>query len=113
MLIDQPNARPATLVPERYPPRSMTWELHSAKRLPGGRSIDAGSVWRWDETAVMGIVNVTPDSFSDGGVLADPATAVAHAAGMIAAGAAIVDVGGESTRPGAEPVDPDVEMARV
>lgn len=91
----------------------MTWELHSAKRLPGGRPVDGGSVWRWDRTAVMGIVNVTPDSFSDGGRFVDTIAAVDHAAAMVVDGAAIVDIGGESTRPGAEPVDPGVELARV
>ena len=62
---------------------------------------------------VMGILNVTPDSFSDGGRNADPATAVAAGLGMAADGAAIIDVGGESTRPGAAPVPPDEEIARV
>lgn len=75
--------------------------------------MDGGSVWRWDRTAVMGIVNVTPDSFSDGGRYADASAAVEHAREMVDAGAAIVDVGGESTRPGADPVDPDIELARV
>lgn len=62
---------------------------------------------------VMGIVNATPDSFSDGGVYIDPDRAIAHGLSMIAAGAAIVDVGGESTRPGATPLDPEEEVARV
>jgi dihydropteroate synthase len=63
--------------------------------------------------AVMGIVNVTPDSFSDGGLLAKPEAAAAAARRMVEEGAAIVDVGGESTRPGAEPVDLDEELRRV
>ncbi len=62
---------------------------------------------------VMGVLNVTPDSFSDGGRYLDPDAAVAHGAALFAAGADIVDVGGESTRPGAAPVDPDEELARV
>ena len=62
---------------------------------------------------VMGILNVTPDSFSDGGEFLDPERAVAHALHMVEAGAAIIDVGGESTRPGAEPVPEEVELARV
>ncbi len=62
---------------------------------------------------VMGIVNVTPDSFSDGGRWLDPAAAVAHGRGLAAAGADLVDVGGESTRPGAAPVAEDEELARV
>src|SRR6185436_19534115 len=57
---------------------------------------------RLQRPAVMGIVNVTPDSFSDGGVHLDPDAAAAGARRMIADGAAIVDVGGESTRPGSE-----------
>jgi dihydropteroate synthase len=61
----------------------------------------------------MGVVNVTPDSFSDGGVHLDPDRAVAAAHEMAAAGAAIVDVGGESTRPGSEGVSLDEELARV
>jgi dihydropteroate synthase len=61
----------------------------------------------------MGIVNVTPDSFSDGGVHLDPDTAAAAARRMIEEGAAIVDVGGESTRPGHEPVALDEELRRV
>ncbi|MBW3560584.1 MAG: dihydropteroate synthase, partial [Proteobacteria bacterium] len=53
----------------------------------------------------MGVVNVTPDSFSDGGRFFEEAAAVAHARRLIADGAEILDIGGESTRPGAEPVD--------
>lgn len=63
--------------------------------------------------AVMGIVNVTPDSFSDAGRYFDPATAVEHGLGLEAEGAAILDVGGESTRPGADPVEADEESRRV
>jgi dihydropteroate synthase len=61
----------------------------------------------------MGVVNVTPDSFSDGGLLRDVAAAVAHAHGLVEEGAAIVDVGGESTRPGSEGVSADEELRRV
>jgi dihydropteroate synthase len=61
----------------------------------------------------MGVLNVTPDSFSDGGRYADRDDAVAHAQLMIGQGADIVDVGGESTRPGAGRVDADIEIARV
>ena len=64
-------------------------------------------------TFIMGIVNVTPDSFSDGGRYVDLAAAVAHAEALLAAGADIIDIGGESTRPGATPVDVDLEVARV
>jgi dihydropteroate synthase len=62
---------------------------------------------------VMGVLNVTPDSFSDGGCFADTPTAVAHGLRMHAAGADYVDVGGESTRPGADRVDADEESRRV
>jgi dihydropteroate synthase len=61
----------------------------------------------------MGVLNVTPDSFSDGGLYVEPAAAVEHARRLVAEGAAIVDVGGESTRPGAEPVPVEVELARA
>jgi dihydropteroate synthase len=61
----------------------------------------------------MGVLNVTPDSFSDGGVFVDPAVAAAHGLRLVAEGAAFVDVGGESTRPGAEPVSVEEELARV
>jgi dihydropteroate synthase len=61
----------------------------------------------------MGVVNVTPDSFSDGGRYFDQDAAVAHGLELVAEGAAVIDVGGESTRPFAEPVDPDEEQRRV
>src|SRR4051812_12349313 len=63
--------------------------------------------------AIMGVVTVTPDSFSDGGTFEDAEAAVRHAGRLIADGAAIVDVGGESTRPGAAPVPPAEELDRV
>lgn len=62
---------------------------------------------------LMGVVNVTPDSFSDGGLYLDADAAIAHARELIADGAEIVDVGGESTRPGAEPVSAEEELRRV
>jgi dihydropteroate synthase len=62
---------------------------------------------------VMGIVNVTPDSFSDGGWFFDPSAAVDHALALVAEGADLLDVGGESTRPGADPVSEADELARV
>ena len=62
---------------------------------------------------LMGVINVTPDSFSDGGAFLDPAVAIRHGLALAAAGAAILDVGGESTRPGAEPVPASVEIERV
>jgi len=74
----------------------------------GDRTLPLGA-----RTLVMGVLNVTPDSFSDGGAYDDVARAVAHAEAMIADGADIIDIGGESTRPGAAPVDVAVELARV
>ncbi|MCQ4081012.1 dihydropteroate synthase [Streptomyces sp. RB6PN25] len=67
----------------------------------------------WDRCAVMGVVNVTPDSFSDGGLWFDPELAVKHGLDLIAAGADLVDVGGESTRPGARRVGEAEELRRV
>ncbi|MEO8430741.1 MAG: dihydropteroate synthase [Acidobacteriota bacterium] len=81
-------------------------------RLARGRDLDLSR-----GALVMGVVNVTPDSFSDGGLHFDRGTAVAHALALFDAGAAIVDVGGESTRPstygGAAPVNEQEEIARV
>jgi dihydropteroate synthase len=68
---------------------------------------------RLDRPRLMGVLNVTPDSFSDGGAFLDPARALAQGRALAAAGADIIDVGGESTRPGAEPVPPEEEMRRV
>lgn len=68
---------------------------------------------RFPAPAVMGVINVTPDSFSDGGVHLRVEPAVASAWGMLDAGAAIVDVGGESTRPGSEGIDADEELRRI
>ncbi len=73
-------------------------------------------VWaglRLDRPLVMGILNLTPDSFSDGGQHATPEAALAAGAAMLAAGADIIDIGGESTRPGAAPISPAQEMARI
>ncbi|HXU69125.1 MAG TPA: dihydropteroate synthase [Polyangia bacterium] len=66
-----------------------------------------------ERTIVMGVVNVTPDSFSDGGAFSDTAAAIAHGGKLVTDGADIVDVGGESTRPGAAPVPLKEEAARV
>lgn len=68
---------------------------------------------RWPRPSVMGVLNVTPDSFSDGGRFVEPAAAIAHARRLVDDGAALVDVGGESTRPGARAVTADEELARV
>jgi dihydropteroate synthase len=74
----------------------------------GGKIIDFSS-----RGMIMGVLNVTPDSFSDAGKFFDADSAVAHGVEMAAEGAQIVDVGGESTRPGADPVLPDEELRRV
>jgi dihydropteroate synthase len=74
----------------------------------GDRTITYG-----ERTLLMGIVNVTPDSFSDGGLWNEPERAVEHALALVVAGADILDVGGESTRPGSDPVAPEEELARV
>ena len=66
-----------------------------------------------DRPAVMGIVNVTPDSFSDGGRFLDAGAAIAHGVALVGEGADLLDVGGESTRPGAAPVDAAEELRRV
>lgn len=71
------------------------------------------SVPSGESCRVMGVVNVTPDSFSDGGRWTDPASAIAHGLALVADGADLVDVGGESTRPGALRVDAAEEAARV
>jgi len=72
-----------------------------------------GATLSLDRPVVMGILNVTPDSFSDGGDFCDPDVAIDRARAMIGEGAAIIDIGGESTRPGAVPVTADDEMRRV
>lgn len=69
--------------------------------------------WFADGAAVMGVLNVTPDSFSDGGAFVAPDDAIAQGRAMVAAGARIIDIGGESTRPGAEPVPLEEERRRV
>ena len=68
---------------------------------------------RFARPAVMGVLNVTPDSFSDGGEFMEPHAAVAHVERMVGEGADLVDVGGESTRPGADPVAAEEELRRV
>lgn len=75
--------------------------------LPHGRRLS------FDRPLVMGIVNITPDSFSDGGRFLESRAAIAHAESLISDGADIIDLGGESTRPGASPVTLDDELARV
>src|ERR1700754_918933 len=66
-----------------------------------------------DRARIAGIVNVTPDSFSDGGRFIDMEKAIAHGLKLVDEGADLLDVGGESTRPGAEAIDADTEIARI
>lgn len=88
--------------------KTLTDAVMTRWQLAHGRHLDLG------ETAlVMGILNVTPDSFSDGGQFFSPEAAIAQAERVIAEGAAIIDIGGESTRPGATPVEAAEEQARI
>ena len=86
----------------------MSPRKHYEIDLPGRPPLRVG-----ERTLVMGIINVTPDSFADGGVRFDAGRAVADGLQMIADGADLVDVGGESTRPGADPLPEDEELRRV
>lgn len=85
----------------------MTSQLHPTRLPCGNRVLDLS------RTHVMGILNVTPDSFSDGGRFGQHDQALRHAEAMVEAGATLIDVGGESTRPGASPVSPSEELQRV
>src|SRR5260370_40423529 len=97
--------------------------MYSPPAKPASRGLASGLCpysWRmvsiedrFPRPSVMGVVNVTPDSFSDGGVHLDPDVAAAAARRMVSEGAAIVDVGGESTRPGSKGVTAEEELARV
>jgi dihydropteroate synthase len=82
---------------------------HGTRTVEGAhRSLTLG-----DRPRVMGVVNVTPDSFSDGGKFLEPPAAIAAALQMVEDGASVIDVGGESTRPGATPISPEAEWARL
>jgi dihydropteroate synthase len=95
----------------------------TSDKLPPGNPPVVRGEWTWqirdrtlllhDRPLVLGIVNVTPDSFSDGGIHADTDSAVAHALALVAEGADLLDIGGESSRPGSLPVPLDEELARV
>ena len=89
------------LLNERFPGRASVWQLRTQNlhfdRLP----------------SLMGIVNVTPDSFSDGGKYADHQYAIEHGMQLVEAGADLLDVGGESTRPNADSVSESEELRRV
>jgi dihydropteroate synthase len=98
------NAPPRILPPEAIPPAALAALTAPPPAFPGHRS---------DRPAVMGVLNATPDSFSDGGRFIDPEAALAQGLAMAAAGADILDIGGESTRPGAAPVPIAEEIART
>ncbi|MEL7347862.1 MAG: dihydropteroate synthase [Pseudomonadota bacterium] len=101
-----PEVLPAEAAAAAYPQLAAPIARAAAARSPvAGLAMD--------RPTVMGVVNVTPDSFSDGGRLESAAAAHAHARALAAAGAGVLDIGGESTRPGAEPVPVAEEIARV
>ena len=89
------------------PPAPASSPVPVPPALPGGLALPTG------RAAIMGILNVTPDSFSDGGRYADVTLALAHARAMIAAGADLIDVGGESTRPNSTRITPEEEGERI
>ena len=106
-------SRPWSLPPEIVQLGSMIGGVLDAgtDEVPAWRHA-RGSL-RLDRPIIMGILNVTPDSFSDGGRFGRPGAALAHATQLLESGAALIDVGGESTRPGAQPVSEDEERSRV
>ncbi|TNF20436.1 MAG: dihydropteroate synthase [Rhodobacteraceae bacterium] len=97
--------RPGRICPASEIPESLLQALTAPRPPIAGLDMSA--------PRLMGILNVTPDSFSDGGLHNGPARAVAHGRAMVAEGADILDIGGESTRPGAVDVPPEAEIARV
>jgi len=98
-------------------PDGASLDAWPVQMLPGAGGLygkKVGQLWRrGEQTLIMGILNITPDSFSDGGDHLDPANAVRAAAEMVSAGAQILDIGGESTRPGAAEVSVEEEIRRV
>jgi dihydropteroate synthase len=95
----------------------MNWTLHSrrpiASTVPGAQVDGRGSAIQWRGCALMGVVNTTPDSFSDGGLYLGEEAALAHARRLQRDGAFVIDIGGESTRPGAVDVPEAVELERA
>ncbi|ULH14993.1 dihydropteroate synthase [Deinococcus sp. KNUC1210] len=94
------------------PPRS-EHALIFRRAVPGAERTPEGWRLSWRGCGVMGILNATPDSFSDGGQHATLEAALTQASAMLEAGALVLDIGGESTRPGADPVSTDTELDRV
>jgi dihydropteroate synthase len=92
-------------------PRASEQVAHALAAIIASRRPWAGL--SLDRPRLVGVLNVTPDSFSDGGDFLDPSRAVAQAQALLAAGAEIIDVGGESTRPSAEPIPPEEEIRRI
>ena len=118
--LDEARARetdPARDARDVTPPDAAQSAPPSRPARPGPDIIDAtlarAPLVLGKRALVMGIVNVTPDSLSDGGQFFDPAAAIAHALTLVREGADILDIGGESTRPGAQPVDEAEELGRV
>ena len=111
--VDEVVPGPATPSVRPLPLSALDDDRHRARRraLTAARAPFAGVAL--DRTRIVGVVNVTPDSFSDGGRYLTPERAVAHGRELLEAGADILDVGGESTRPGAAPVAPADEIRRV
>ncbi|MDA7427056.1 dihydropteroate synthase [Primorskyibacter aestuariivivens] len=99
------RSAPPVIVPVADMPETARQTLTTPRPPIAGLSMD--------RPRIMGILNVTPDSFSDGGAHAGPARAVSHGRAMVAQGADIIDIGGESTRPGAITVPEEAELARV
>lgn len=88
-------------------------EAQEGRRLPWPLEPDRGFEAGSRPPSMMGVVNVTPDSFSDGGLFIEPARAIEHGLQLVAEGADVLDVGGESTRPGAPPVSAEEELRRI
>lgn len=104
----------AQRTPALYPiVQALEQALQTQREAPAHLQLGSTKLPLGQRTYVMGILNVTPDSFSDGGLYLQPEQAIKHAEAMLENGADIIDVGGASSRPGATPVPPHVEAARV
>jgi dihydropteroate synthase len=103
---EAPEIVPVDAVEALHPEEAETIEQLTSPRVPVA-GLDLA------RPRIMGVVNVTPDSFSDGGLLTDAQAAIGHGLALVEAGADILDIGGESTRPGARPVAADAEIGRV